>query len=216
LIEAVVFDLDGVMIDSEPLSWVALNRLLEPVGSSLSYAEYQALIGLDSVTTAKYVNALSPTELSVDYVLAELERLRIEIIREQAEPIDGLIALVAELANRGLPLAVASNSPSAYVRAALEAIGMSGEFKAAIGEDDVENGKPAPDLYLKAASILGAVPGACLVFEDSPAGMASAVAAGTRCVVIPSHDLADADFSPAHARYDSLLEVHEDLETLLS
>lgn len=215
MIEGVVFDLDGLMIDSEPFSWKAWNRLLEPFGTSLEYADFQAIIGIDSQASARHVAEVSQIEMTAEAIVAGHERLRLEIVRAEAEPMDGLAALVAELGSRGLPMAVASNSPSDYVQVALEAIGMQGEFVAAIGFDDVENGKPAPDLYLRAASLLGVGPGSCLVFEDSPAGLASAIAAGMRCVAVPSHDLLQADFSPAYARYDSLIDVLENLEDLL-
>jgi beta-phosphoglucomutase-like phosphatase (HAD superfamily) len=141
-IEAVIFDLDGLMIDSEPLSWKAWNRMLKPFGATLSYQEYQSIIGFDSKDSAWILREQVNLDLEIDEIVERHDALRLEIIAQEAEPMEGLLPLLRELGARELLLGVASNSPTDYVITALERIGLKDRMQVIIGVDQVKHGKP--------------------------------------------------------------------------
>lgn len=204
------------MIDSEPLSKVAWEKLLGEYDQELSDEEFKSTIGLDSMATSSFLKGLKRLDEDVERLNDEIEKLRLEIIQTEAEPIDGLEELIQLLIDRGLKIGVASNSPLDYVEAALKAIDLRNHFPCVMGVDQVEEGKPAPDLYLESAKCLSVDPVDCLAIEDSPSGMQSAIAAGMRCVVVPNHDLQAANFSGAYGRFESLVELTGAIEDLLA
>jgi len=203
-IQAVIFDLDGLMIDSEPLSKKAWNMLLAEYDQELSDAEFRSTIGLDSLATSSLLKGLKDLNEDVERLDEEIERIRFEIIQTEAVAVDGL------------KIGVASNSPIGYVEAALKAINLRNHFPCVMGVDQVAVGKPEPDLYLGVAKCLSVEPAYCLAFEDSPSGMRSALAAGMRCVVVPNSDLRGADFAGAYARFESLLDLTAAMDELLT
>jgi HAD superfamily hydrolase (TIGR01509 family) len=123
--------------------------------------------------------------------------------------------ILKDIQARGLPLAIASNSPRHYVERVLQISGLQTYFQAVVYRDLVPNPKPAPDVYQLAAQMINLSPERCLAVEDSLIGMQAAVAAGTRCVVVPQESLRQLDFTGAYARYDSLNDVRLALESLL-
>jgi HAD superfamily hydrolase (TIGR01509 family) len=214
-IQACIFDLDGLMVNSEELSLVAWRRVLAPFGKSLNEQEYFALIGQDSQASTEQVIRALGIPLSWEQLARAHWQELIAIIQRDLEPRPGLIELVSVLSQAGFPLAIASNSPSDYVEQAVQAIGLRAAFRCVIGRDQVARGKPAPDVYLAAAAGLGAEPARCLAFEDSPTGLQAALAAGMRCIVVPNERLPRADFTGAYRRCASLTAVPEALGDLL-
>lgn len=215
-IQAVIFDLDGLMIDSEPLSKVAWNLLLAEYDQELSDAEFRSTIGLDSLATSSLLKGLKGLDEEAERLDEKIEGLRLEIIQTEAEAVDGLEELIRILIERGFKIGVASNSPINYVEAALEAINLRNHFPCVMGVDQVVEGKPEPDLYLGVAKCLSVEPVACLAFEDSPSGMRSALAAGMRCVVVPNNELRGEDFAGAYARFESLVDLTAAMDELLT
>jgi putative hydrolase of the HAD superfamily len=198
-IQAVIFDLDGLMIDSEPLSMKAWGTLLAEYGVELGLEDFKSTIGLDSYASARLLKERLELTENVEHLVDRSEEDLLELLR-----------------GKGLKLGMASNSPSDYVDAALGAIKMRHFFECVIPVDHVSKGKPAPDPYLAAAECLAVEPGNCLAIEDSPSGMRSALAAGMRCVVIPNADLEASDFAGANARYESLVHLSDKIELELS
>jgi HAD superfamily hydrolase (TIGR01509 family) len=180
-VEAVVFDLDGVLLDSEPISFRALRAFVAP--GELTEAQYAALVGSTVEHTLEWVRVTygrtEPYEelrqLSSEYLYRELESAVLE-------PLDGAAELVAAVLERGHRVAVASQSSRRWVEASLRAIGLDGHISTLITAAEVARGKPAPDIYLRAAEMLGTPPEACLAIEDSQPGVAAGVAAGMRVV----------------------------------
>ncbi len=215
-IQAVIFDLDGLMIDSEPLSMKAWGTLLAEYGVELGLEDFKSTIGLDSYASARLLKERLELTENVEHLVDRSEMIRLEIIENEAVPVDGLEDLLELLRGKGLKLGMASNSPSDYVDAALGAIKMRHFFECVVSVDHVSKGKPAPDPYLAAAECLAVEPGNCLAIEDSPSGMRSALAAGMRCVVIPNADLEASDFVGANARYESLVHLSDKIELELS
>ncbi len=188
-VQAVVFDMDGLMVDSEPLALEAWQRSLAPFGARLGDDQYRRLIGIGHADSVRYV--LEKTNVALTYeeldarfwhhlfALAETADLR---------PMPGLLPLLDELETRGFPLGIASNSPTEYVRRVTGRIGVTGRFVSIVGADEVQRPKPAPDVYLEAARRLGVEPSRCLAFEDSPSGRQAAQAACMSCVFVPNYE----------------------------
>jgi HAD superfamily hydrolase (TIGR01509 family) len=215
-IRAAIFDLDGLMIDSEPLSKVAWERLLGEYGVELSDGEFWALVGLDPMATAEYMKRTKKLSVDDEELLLKAEAMHMEVVIAQAQPIDGLEGLIEILNGKGIKLGVASNSHEGYVEAALQTIQLRDYFSCVVTVDHVKQGKPHPEVYLQAARCLDVEPEKCLAIEDSPAGLQAAIAARMRAVAVPNHELPGADFSGAYARFESLIELTASLEQLLS
>jgi beta-phosphoglucomutase-like phosphatase (HAD superfamily) len=186
VIRAVVFDCDGVLVDSEPHSAAAWVAVLGSRGHRVTAADVADCTGLGYIATYEYLAAVDPA-----VVLPPAEALWPEVQAALAASFDrGLkvfadaAACVTELAFAGVPLAVASISRRERLDLTLEQSGLARYFTAAVSGDEVEHGKPAPDVYLLAAERLGVRPEECLAVEDTGHGATSAVAAGMRVVGI--------------------------------
>jgi HAD superfamily hydrolase (TIGR01509 family) len=195
---AVIFDCDGVLVDSEGISARVASAVLARFEVAMSPEEYQAAFtGAVAGSTREYLRARSGYVLPPAFEAAYATELSSFYERELA-PNPGIVELIARLRDRGVATAVASNGSSATTAAALNATRLAASFTGRVfTADDVARGKPAPDLYLHVASRLGVAPGDCLVLEDTPVGITAAQAArmpvwglaGT----YPAHVLAGAD-----------------------
>lgn len=206
-IKAVIFDFDGLMIKSESIAYQVWCEVLGQYGKNFTEEIYHNLIGREPFETIDYLIEvldlpLTPQELFETYWSKRTERVCLDV-----SPAPGLVDLMQFLTDRGLILAVASNSPSKYVLEVLEALGLSKSFGCVRCREDVAQGKPAADVYLAAAACLEVDPEHCLALEDSPIGLQAALNAGMRCFVVPNEDLKGDDFSGAEGRYNSLSEV---------
>jgi HAD superfamily hydrolase (TIGR01509 family) len=176
--DAIIFDLDGTLVDTEPFFWDVYLEVFASQGITLSAELETATVGLDMPTTAELL--LGKTGLSwtpeqlIDRHLGRLyERFDAEL-----HPYPAAQDLLQRLYVKGIPLGVASNSPVDYVQRVLKAIRVDSYLQTAIGCDLVARPKPHPDVYLAACHNLGVNPTRCLAVEDSSVGMKSALAAG--------------------------------------
>jgi HAD superfamily hydrolase (TIGR01509 family) len=214
-IQAIVFDVDGLMIDTERLGYRIFQEILAERGIHLGDEHYVEIIGLDQFDTAVYLVAQTGVALS-PAALNELYYARFELaLLNRLEPNPGLPELLAELRRRRIPLGIASNSPVGYLARVLRVIHAERFFQVVVGRDLVAAGKPAPDVYLGAAERLGVSPAVCLAIEDSAVGMQSALAAGMRCAVVNEQPDGPA-FARATTRYTSLPALQAALDELLS
>jgi HAD superfamily hydrolase (TIGR01509 family) len=172
-VAAVVFDLDGVLVDTEPLHMAATQTLIAP--AELAIEQYEQFIGRGGFKewlAETYPITLAELDAGYsDVFFTELER-------EPLEPLDGVVELLEAIGERGLLLAVASQSSRAWVDATLAAASLDRYFPQITTAGEAGADKPEPDVYLLAAEKLGQVPGACIAVEDSIFGMASARTAG--------------------------------------
>ncbi len=188
---AVVFDLDGVLIDSEPV-WEQVRRgFVRERGGRWPDDAQARLLGMSTAEWASYLSA----DLGVDLPPDEVADVVID--RMAARYADGLPLIPgADDALRRLsarwPLALASSSPRRLIDSVLAAAGWGGLFEATVSTDEVGRGKPAPDVYSEAARRLGRIASACTAVEDSSNGMRSAAAAGMRVIAIPRPQYAPA------------------------
>ncbi len=206
-IKAVIFDFDGLMIESESIGYQVWRQVVVEFGGEMSEAFYREVIGKTPEATIDLVCetlglSISPQDLSERYWSQRTETMCVE-----PRAVEGLITLIEDLHQHQVPLGVASNSPTDYVERVLEALQLRQRFQAVIGSDQVTEGKPAPNVYLATAAALTVDPQDCLAIEDSPTGLQAAVNAGMRCLVVPNENLEGEDFSGAEGRYNSLSEV---------
>lgn len=179
----VIFDFDGTLVDSEPLYAEALRLVLLGVGISMD-AEFlrNRFVGIDNGSILQQLAMEEGQVLSVG--IEEKLRQTIEsLMQSRLKPMEGAEEVLIALAKRHVPLAIASNSTSQTVLRMLEQSGLAAFFSGQVATRDlVETPKPAPDIYLLAAQMLGFPPTRCLVVEDSPAGVAAARAAGMKVI----------------------------------
>ncbi|MDZ4277764.1 MAG: HAD family phosphatase [Dehalococcoidia bacterium] len=180
---AVIFDMDGVLVDSEPAFFEALNDVLRPTGKRIEWERYKQLLGTSVSNTWRKVMDM----LDIDGEPAEYaERYNEVLIEHLSRPrplLPGAGPLLAELRDRGHPVGLATSSWQPWVEAVLGAARLPLDtFDAVVWRQMAGKSKPAPDLYLKAAELLGVAPARCIAIEDTPAGIASAKAAGMYAV----------------------------------
>jgi HAD superfamily hydrolase (TIGR01509 family) len=193
--DAVLFDCDGVLVDSEPVSFAAWYEALAVYGFQLGEADFHDSVG---GTEAMVADRFAP-EVGTDPITLELEARRaFERLAPGAKGFDDTRRLVERLEHLGLPVAVATNGLRWRLDALLAAVGLERLLPHSVTADEVSRPKPAPDLYLRAASLTGVEAGRCIVLEDSPTGISAAAAAGCRVVALDrgmfSHDrLGEAD-----------------------
>jgi HAD superfamily hydrolase (TIGR01509 family) len=190
---AVVFDMDGLMLDTEPLYKVAWQSGCRELGYDLPDATYSTLVGRPTPACERVLlNALG-----ADFPLGAFRERwpsiwQASAARDGIHPKPGLFPLLAFLRSRGIPTAVATSSETHFTEFSLSRAGLSGVFQAIVTGDQVERGKPAPDIYLAAAGLLGVAPDRCFALEDSEAGAVAASTAGMITLLVP-------DWVPASA-----------------
>ena len=206
-LEAVIFDMDGVLVDSEPIHFEATRALLAAHGVAYTHEVNDNFFGCTDrdvfrLLRARYQLAPSEPELADAWIARVVALLGLPL---QAMPgaREALLALRAS----GLRLALASSSAPEIIRATLTGLALDGLFEPVVSGHDVERGKPAPDIFLEALRRLGLPGEACLVVEDSFNGVSAAAAAGIPCVAVPCPSTFGQDFSLAAARLSSLLEL---------
>ena len=176
-IEHVIFDCDGVLIDSEAISMNIDTALLAESGVAMSVEEaHRRFVGLTFEAMIEAVESEFRIKLPDD-ISAKKDRRMIEAYRRELKPVAGARDALAAIA---LPKSVGTNGPRARAIEALEITGLWNFFDSITTFEDVANGKPSPDIYLKAAERAGCRPERCVVVEDSAAGVAAGVAAGCR------------------------------------
>ena len=205
-IEAVIFDLDGVLVDSEPVHFRAANRVLARYGTAISEQEYITYIGLGEAATWRQWRDRFGLAASMEGLLEQHTAARLTEIAGGVPAIVDGVRLARQLHQAALPLAIASSSTPAVIDALLAALGLADVFGVRVsGEDpEVRHSKPAPDVYLTAAARLGVRPAACLAIEDSGPGVVAAKRAGMTCIAVPNHWTMHQDFRDADVVLDSL------------
>ena len=203
---AVVFDFDGVILDSETPEYESHRRIFERCGVDLTTDEWCDQIGTWTAghdeLWFRELCARSATAPDRAAYLAEKRRIFDAVL--PPGPMRGIAGLLAVLAGAGIPMAVASSAPVSWVGRAIDGLALRASFRAIVTGDDVAHRKPAPDVYLEAARRLDVDPTRSIAIEDSAPGIAAARAAGMKTIAIPHwlterHDLDGADLRVAHA-----------------
>ena len=216
MIQAILFDLDGLMFDSEPHSLASWEAVLKERGVTLDQLTIDSILGLRIDATARTLidkyhlpdTVQSLSDAKTEYQIAHLDG--------NVPPKPGLLELLDEIDRRGLQKAIASSGIRRYVAAVLRVNGLLERFSVIITGDQVAHGKPAPDVFLAAARALNVEPQDCLVLEDAPAGVQAAKAAGMLCIAVPDRGVAQLDLSQADRVVASLYDVQAVLPQLIT
>jgi HAD superfamily hydrolase (TIGR01509 family) len=201
---AVLFDMDGLLIDSEPLWLAAETDVMARLGAGWTEADQMALLGGSLNKTVRYLLAKAirprPPEVVADWLMSGIE----DRVRRDGVPLrPGARAVLSAVAAAGLPYALVTSSERSFMNAVLDRTGL--RFDVTVCADDVSATKPDPEPYLLAAKLLGADPARCAALEDSPNGVASAEAAGCQVFAVPS--LLPIPAAPGRTVVRSLLDV---------
>jgi HAD superfamily hydrolase (TIGR01509 family) len=198
VIAAVIFDLDGVLVDSEHV-WDDARRALAAEGGGRWHDRASRdMMGMSSPEWSRYMHDVIGLADPPEEISAEVVRRLEEIYRERLPLLPGAVEAVERLAERW-PLGLASSSNRELIDLVLELSGLGDRFRVTVSSEEVARGKPAPDVYLEAARRLGLEPGSCAAVEDSENGILSAKAAGMRVFAIPNPDYPPPDDSLAAA-----------------
>lgn len=185
--KALIFDLDGTLVDSMPAHFKAWSQALADQGEPGVFPEdiFYAMGGRPTRDIVEIINGEKGLHLDPAAVALSKKRHYLEIL-DTVELLEEVASFARE--NRGkIPMAVASGGSRVVVEKTLQSVGISDWFDEVVSSDEVENGKPAPDIFLETALRLGVAPEDCIVFEDGRAGIAAARAAGMEVVVVPTH-----------------------------
>jgi HAD superfamily hydrolase (TIGR01509 family) len=204
---AVIFDMDGVLIDSEPLHYAVLQEVLGLDGLHLSRTENEEFIGTTSEAMFSTLIARHQLPRTVAAYISLYDAALLRVLEHPHDPAPGVAALVKRLRALGVRLAVASSSRCLWVEGTLRSLGLSSAFDCIVAGDDVQRGKPDPAIYLLAAQRLGIAPGYCLAIEDSPNGVQSARAAGMDVLGVRTPYTAHLRLTGALRVVDSLAEL---------
>ncbi len=209
--KALIFDFDGLIVDTETPIYEAWRRCYEEHGQELCLEEYVACVGSDfgGYDPAQELERRCGRKLDWDLLLEERRR-RVDGALESAEALPGVRELLAEAGEEGVACAVASSSSVNWVGGWLERLGLEGHFACLRCRDHVERVKPDPQLFLAAAAGIGAGVAEVLVLEDSVNGMRAAHAAGMCCVAVPGPVTRSMDFAGAAGRVESLAGIEVD------
>jgi HAD superfamily hydrolase (TIGR01509 family) len=211
VIDAVIFDFDGVILDSEQVWDEVREGLARERGGNWTDKAQADMMGMSSTEWSRYMHDVVGVPDPPEEINREVVRLMLERYGEGLPLIDGAVEAVERLAARW-PLGLASSSNRELIERALEVSGLAGCFRATVSSEEVARGKPAPDVYLEAARRLGVEPTRCAAIEDSANGIRSAHAAEMRVVVIPNPEFPPPDDALALA--DVVLDSIRELEPL--
>ena len=193
---ALIWDMDGVLVDSGEYHFVAWRETLKAImQSDISYADFQRTFGLRNVEMLRDYLGFNLTLAEVDYLSGIKESRYREIISQRGMSLlPGVKEWLSEARSQGWLQAVASSAPRENVEAVVDTVGIRDFFQVMLSAEDVKHGKPDPEVFLTAASRLGVPPSNCLIIEDAPVGIQGAKSAGIRCVgVLTTHAHLDAD-----------------------
>ena len=193
-IRALIFDMDGLLVDTEQLAADAMDAFLLRYGLDRRQDIHDQMLGrrlVDAIEIVRLGYALEDPIEDLTLIYAEMRR---QALVGRVHPMPGALEIVTFVRGAGLPVGLASSGIRDHVDLSLHEAGLAGLFAVEVTGDEVERGKPAPDLFLLAAEGLGVRPAGCVVFEDAPAGIEAAAGAGMRGICVPNDHGRDRPF----------------------
>ena len=206
---ALIFDMDGLMLDSEPLYQAAWQAAAQDLGFTIAGELYQSLVGRSSTEADRLFVEMFGDEFPVAVFNERWDQRWRELIKTQGVALQpGLLPLLDWVGEQGLPKAVGTSSNTTEAELCLTVAGIRDRFTTLVTVDQVGIGKPAPDIFLEAARRLGVTPAECLVLEDSNAGVQAAISAGMGVVMVPDLQVPTTQSTAmSTAIFDSLHDV---------
>jgi HAD superfamily hydrolase (TIGR01509 family) len=209
--EAVVFDMDGVLADSEPEYFAAMQDVLAPLGHEVTEQDQRAVMGHSIEDTWEYLRERFALGENLSKLMQAYDEVLLRRLAVPRQTLPGVSELVSALRERGVPVAVASSSLASWIEALLGGLRLQGVFDALVPATMVPHPKPAPDIYIEAARRLGKAPERCIAIEDTPTGLAAAKAAGMLTVQVRASSTA----WPPQPEADVVLETLRDFDLRL-
>lgn len=201
---AVVFDMDGVLVDTEPISRGVLAEIFRAYGHEVSSGHLDAIIGVQIDEAITMLSTAYPVPVGNAVVRSEYEQNYLPRL-DTCAPAPGVQDLIMAIRDQGLLLGLASSASTKEIESVLNATGLRSYFDVVNSGEDVVHPKPDPEIYLATLAQLNVDPSAALAIEDSPFGVSAAVDAGMVCVGIRSSRIRGLDLSRAHVLIDSLV-----------
>lgn len=215
MFQCVIFDMDGVIIDSEPLHYKVFEQYCGELGFEASEEEYDSFIGSTDLDMFTFLRDKYHLPETVENMVQYKRTMFFDYLKHMdKKPIQAVDELIRELASKGIKLALASSSDMDIIHLILDKFGIAHFFDVVVSGTELERSKPAPDIFLKAAERLNVEPGACLVIEDSRNGIAAAKAAGMKCIGFRNPNSGNQDLSAADKIICHFNEL--DCETLIN
>ncbi|QJD82640.1 HAD family hydrolase [Cohnella herbarum] len=211
MFKAFIFDMDGVIIDSEPIHFEVDILTMRHYRTEISKEQLERFVGMTNpemwtILIEEYKLSQSVAEI-IDYQLST----KIKILKESPiAPIDGIVDLLRELKQLNVPIGLASSSPRLFIAEVLSKFQIEHYFSSIVSGEEVENGKPAPDVFLEAAKLLGVSPSDCVVIEDSRNGIRAAKAAGMKCIGYVNENSGNQDLTAADRVVTSIRDINLD------
>lgn len=207
--KAFIFDMDGVIIDSEPIHFQVDIETMKHLGCNMSKKELEKYVG----TTNEYMLTDIKKNYNIKESIEEITEYKMKltkrkIIESDLEPIEGIKELLVNLKENSIPAAIASSSPIDFINIVVEKFKIRDYFQYIVSGEEVENGKPAPDIYIETAKKLGFDPKDCTVIEDSKNGVQAAKSAGMKCIGFANVNSGNQDLSKADIIVDSIKEIN--------
>lgn len=211
MLKAVIFDMDGVIVDSEPIHFEIDKRTLRRCNINATDEMLLPYVGVSNPDMWQDLKKRFKLMLSVDELIKLQTELKIRVLKEtELDTIIGIRELLYDLRQNNIVTAVASSSPRYFIEKVLDKTNIRDYFKDIISGEEVQRGKPFPDIFLRIAEILEADPEECIVIEDSGNGVKAALAAGMKCIGFANPNSGQQDLSRASAIVNSICEVNYD------
>ncbi|WP_432409701.1 HAD family hydrolase [Wukongibacter sp. M2B1] len=211
MIKAVIFDMDGVIIDSEPIHKQVEESLFKKLNIKVSEEEHNSYVGKTSIEMWREIKLkynLRKDILAEEIVIEEVDRYIEHLLaKDDIKPIMGVRKLINELYIKDIKLALASSAVRRSIETVINLFELGEYFSISISGEDIEDGKPCPDIFLKAANELGVNPMECVVIEDSRNGVIAAKTAGMKCIGFKNRNSGNQDLSRADMVIDSLSQI---------
>lgn len=204
---AAIFDMDGVLVDTEPLHGEAFINAFNEYGLNLTIQDYRRMVTLSGINTKTLYLSLGGNLCEWDSVIETKHQIFKSMLEQKGYLLPGVIELLRSLHNAKIPTAIATSARRRSLDIITNQFNLQQYFDKTISYEDVQADKPNPDAYLFAAEQLNVEPFGCVVFEDSPRGVLAAHRAGMKCIAIPNSSTADGDFSLATVVVKSLKDV---------
>lgn len=211
-IQTVIFDMDGVLVDSEPYWFRTREEFTRDLGKSWTDALQRMTMGVSTVEWARIMVEQLELDMTIEELIKEIKRRMLAHYEERLPVLPGAVEAV-HTAAKGYPVALASGSPTELIDKVLQLTGLDKVFKTVVYGDTISRGKPAPDIYFEAARRLAVSPAQCIGIEDSANGIRSLKAAGMKAIAVPSpeYPLADEILKMADHVLPSLVGFSVDL-----
>jgi HAD superfamily hydrolase (TIGR01509 family) len=213
--QAIIFDMDGLMVNTEPLYWEVARQLAARHASHVTDETLRRMMGRSRHESMRiFIESCGIIDVAADALLAMREEMMIQRFRSDIQPMAYLPEILKQFHGR-LKLGIATSSPRKFVDVLLPALGVEHYFQAVQTGDDITEGKPHPEIYHKAMARLQVQPAEVIVLEDSQAGAQSGKLSGAYVIAVPSILTAEEDFSFVDYRAEDLADAARRIETLL-